>query len=109
MVAAPALAGAVLSRAGCAARLLDGYRGYLMTDATPATTPWLHATASNAWAAGRMRDASSVEAQKVQPKGKTGRADVALSLINKLYGIERDLKDAAIANASTSASNAASP
>ena len=35
-----------------------------------------------------------VEAQKVQPKGKTGRADVALSLINKLYGIERDLKDA---------------
>jgi hypothetical protein len=29
----------------------------------------------------------------VQPKGKTGRADIALSLINKLYGIERDLKD----------------
>ncbi|HDS1769148.1 TPA: IS66 family transposase, partial [Pseudomonas putida] len=35
-----------------------------------------------------------VEAQKVQPKGKTGRADVALTMINKLYGIERDLKDA---------------
>jgi hypothetical protein len=35
-----------------------------------------------------------VEAQKVQPKGKTGRADIALNLINKLYGIERDLKDA---------------
>ncbi|WP_223115241.1 IS66 family transposase, partial [Pseudomonas syringae] len=33
-----------------------------------------------------------VEAQKVQPKGKTGRADIALNLINKLYGIERDLK-----------------
>jgi len=34
-----------------------------------------------------------VEAQKVQPKGKTGRADIALTLINKLYGIERELKD----------------
>lgn len=31
-----------------------------------------------------------VEAQKVQPKGKTGRADIALNLINKLYGIERE-------------------
>lgn len=34
-----------------------------------------------------------MDAQKVQPKGKTGRADIALNLINKLYGIERDLKD----------------
>jgi hypothetical protein len=34
-----------------------------------------------------------VEAQKVQPKGKTGRADIALTMINKLYGIERDLQD----------------
>ncbi len=28
----------------------------------------------------------------MQPKGKTGRADIALNLINQLYGIERDLK-----------------
>jgi hypothetical protein len=34
-----------------------------------------------------------VEAQKVQPKGETGRADIALNLINKLYGIEGDLKE----------------
>jgi hypothetical protein len=34
-----------------------------------------------------------VDAQKVQPKGKTGRADIALNLINKLYGIERDIND----------------
>ncbi|BFT62042.1 hypothetical protein PMm318_A28010 [Pseudomonas moorei] len=34
-----------------------------------------------------------VEAQKVQPKGKTGRADIALTMINKLYGLERELKD----------------
>ncbi|GJB81335.1 hypothetical protein KAM380_058000 [Aeromonas caviae] len=30
----------------------------------------------------------------MQPKGKTGRAVVALTMINKLYGIDRDLKDA---------------
>jgi hypothetical protein len=35
-----------------------------------------------------------VEAKKVQPKGKTGHADIALNLFNKLYGIERDLKEA---------------
>lgn len=40
------------------------------------------------WAHARRK---FVEAQKVQPKGKTGRADIALNLINKLYGIERDL------------------
>jgi len=34
-----------------------------------------------------------VDTQKVQPKGKTGRADIALTMINKLYGIERELKD----------------
>ncbi|EPM50611.1 ISPsy5, transposase [Pseudomonas syringae pv. actinidiae ICMP 19098] len=34
-----------------------------------------------------------MEAKKVQPQGKTGRADVALSSINKLYSIERELKD----------------
>ncbi len=43
------------------------------------------------WAHARRK---FVEAQKVQPKGKTGRADMALNLINRLYGIERDLKDA---------------
>lgn len=26
----------------------------------------------------------------MQPKDKTGRAEIALNLINKLYGIERD-------------------
>lgn len=29
----------------------------------------------------------------MQPKDKTGRADIALTMINKLYGIERELKD----------------
>ncbi|MNJ13172.1 Transposase IS66 family protein [compost metagenome] len=34
-----------------------------------------------------------VDAQKNQPKGKTRRADIGLNLINKLYCIERELKD----------------
>ena len=75
-------------------RLLDGYRGYLMTD----DYAGYNAVAARdgierlgCWAHARRK---FVEAQKVQPKGKTGRADVALSLINKLYSIERDLKDA---------------
>ena len=36
-----------------------------------------------------------VDATRVQPKGKRGRADEAVSLIGKLYGVEREHKDAA--------------
>ena len=74
-------------------RLLAGYRGYLMTD----DYAGYNAVAAQAgverlacWAHARRK---FVEAQKVQPKGKTGRADIALGMINKLYGIERELKD----------------
>ncbi len=74
-------------------RLLDGYRGYVMTD----NYAGYNALAAQdgverlgCWAHARRK---FVEAQKVQPKGKTGRADIALNLINKLYGIERDLMD----------------
>ncbi|UFQ99329.1 IS66 family transposase [Pseudomonas wenzhouensis] len=75
-------------------RLLADYRGYLMTD----DYAGYNAVAARegierlaCWAHARRK---FVEAQKVQPKGKTGRADVALNLINKLYGIERELKEA---------------
>ena len=37
-----------------------------------------------------------VEAVRVQPKGKRGKADEAVSLIGKLYRIEREFKDALI-------------
>lgn len=69
-------------------RLLDGYRGYVMTDdyagynalgAQPVVERL------GCWAHVRRK---FIEAQKVQPKGKTGRADVALKMIGKLYGIE---------------------
>ena len=35
-----------------------------------------------------------IEAQKVLPKGKTAHVDIVLGMINKLYGIKRELKDA---------------
>ncbi len=74
--------------------LLAGYRGYLMTDdyagySAVAAQDGVERLAC--WAHARRK---FIDAQKVQPKGKTGRADIALGLINKLYGIERDLKAA---------------
>ncbi|HBO7940872.1 MULTISPECIES: IS66 family transposase [Pseudomonas] len=75
-------------------RLLEGYRGYLMTDdyaGYNAIAAQEGVERQGCWAHARRK---FIEAQKAQPKGKTGRADMALNLINKLYGIERDLKDA---------------
>lgn len=74
-------------------RLLDSFSGYLMTDDyagynAVAARPGIERLACLAHARRKF-----VEAQKVQPKGKTGRADVALNLINRLYAIERELKD----------------
>jgi hypothetical protein len=37
-----------------------------------------------------------VDAQEVLPKVKTGRADIALTMINKLYGIERNSRMSAL-------------
>jgi hypothetical protein len=62
-------------------RLLEGYRGYVMTDdyasfnalgAQPGVTRLV------CLAHARRK---FVEAQKVQPKGKTGRADIALMMM----------------------------
>ena len=74
-------------------RLLESYRGYVMTDDYAgynalALQPGVERLACVAHARRKF-----VEAQKVQPKGKMGRADMALTMINKLYGIERELKN----------------
>ncbi|MBZ9783668.1 IS66 family transposase [Pseudomonas sp. REP124] len=69
-------------------RLLADYRGYLMTDdyaGYNALGAQEGVERLGCWAHARRK---FVEAQKVQPKGKTGRADIALKLISKLYGIE---------------------
>ena len=75
-------------------RLLEGYKGYLMTDGYDgynaiACTPGIERLAC--WAHVRRR---FVDAVRVQPKGKRGRADEAVALIGKLYGLEREYKDA---------------
>jgi transposase len=75
-------------------RLLAGYRGYLMTDDYAGYNAVAAQAGVERLACLAHARRKFIEAQKVQPKGKTGRADVALNLINKLYGIERELKDA---------------
>lgn len=69
-------------------RLLDCYLGYVMTDnyaGYNALGAQPGVERLGCWANVRRK---FIEAQKVQPKGKTGRADVALKMIGKLYGIE---------------------
>lgn len=58
---------------------VDGYKGYEQTDAVLA----------GCWAHARRK---FIEAKTVQGKGKSGKADQALSFIRKLYGIEQKIK-----------------
>lgn len=83
------------SRSGAVpARLLQDYKGYLMTDGYEgynklvATEQITHLVC---WAHVRRK---FVEATRVQAKGKKGLADEAVALIGKLYGVERKYKDA---------------
>lgn len=74
-------------------RLLESYRGYVMTDDYAgynalALQPGVERLACMAHVRRKF-----VDAQKVQPKGKTGHADLALTMINKVYCVERELKD----------------
>ena len=76
-------------------RLLEGYCGYLMTDGYEGYNQLVRTGGIEhlvCWAPVRRR---FVEAARVQPKGKRGKADEAVALIGKLYGIERDHKDSA--------------
>ena len=75
-------------------RLLHNYRGYVMTDGYSGYNELMRTDGIDqliCWAHVRRR---FVEAVKVQPKGKRGLADEAVALIGKLYGVERDHKDA---------------
>ncbi len=77
-------------RAGqCAVDYLDGFNGYLQVDGY-AGYEKTSATLVGCWAHARRK---FIEAQTAQPKGKTGKADMALSMIQKLYRIEISLKD----------------
>ncbi|WP_209326973.1 IS66 family transposase [Pseudoalteromonas sp. PA2MD11] len=74
--------------ASCVMNYLDDYQGYLHVDGYQAYEK-TQATLVGCWAHARRK---FIEAKKLQGKNKTGKADVVLSLIQKLYGIESRLK-----------------
>jgi hypothetical protein len=77
------------SRAGlCAADFLDGYSGYLQVDGYQGYAK-TQATLVACMAHARRK---FVEAETAQPKGKTGKANMALNHIQKLYRIETKIK-----------------
>jgi len=75
-----------------AKRLLDGYQGALMTDGyKPYRTVAMDGGLDHlcCWAHSRRK---FIDAQKAQPKGKTGKADMAINYIAKLYAVEKKTK-----------------
>jgi transposase len=74
--------------AQCPIVFLDGYSNYLQVDGYAAYGK------TNAILAGCMAHARRkfIDAKTAQGKSKTGKADVVLSLIGKLYGIESNIK-----------------
>lgn len=68
---------------------LQGYNGYLQVDGYQAYEQ-TGATLVGCWAHARRK---FIDAKKVQPKGKSGKADMALGQIQKLYAIESKIKD----------------
>lgn len=81
------------SRAGrVPVRLLGDYTGRLVTDGYEGYAEVVRKNGilhAGCWAHARRK---FVEAQKVQPKGKTGKADWALNQIRKLYAVEKQAK-----------------
>ena len=64
--------------------MLDGYEGY------QAAVDQYGLKRLGCWAHARRK---FIDAQRTQPKGKSGKADTALSFIQKLYTIEKQIKD----------------
>lgn len=73
----------------CVVDYLKGYSGYLQVDGYAAYEQ-TQAKLVGCWAHARRK---FIEAKRVQGKNKAGKADVVLSLIQRLYGIESKLKD----------------
>jgi transposase len=83
------------SRAGhVPTRLLEGFKGYLMADGYSGYNEIARNTDIERLACWAHVRRYFVDAVRVQPKGKRGKADEAVLLIGKLYRIEREFKDA---------------
>ena len=78
--------------AACVVNYLDGYQGYLHVDGYQAYAR-TEATLIGCWEHARRK---FIDAKKLQGKNKTGKADVVLSLIQKLYGVESRIKDKSV-------------
>lgn len=75
-------------------RLLDGWQGYLMTDGyTGYNRVVAQAGITHLCCMAHARR-KFVDAKAVQPKGKVGKADMALAQIAKLYAVEAAYQDA---------------
>ncbi len=72
----------------CPQKYLGDYRGYLQVDGYSAYES-THAELVGCMAHARRK---FIEAQKAQPKNKTGKADWAINLIQKLYALESKIK-----------------
>ncbi|WP_373888628.1 IS66 family transposase [Massilia genomosp. 1] len=77
-------------------RLLDGYRGYLMTDGYTGYAKLAHIEGVEHLVCFAHVRRRFVEAARVQPKGKRGRAEDEIELIGKMYGIESEHADVTV-------------
>ena len=75
-------------RGQCAKDYLQGFKGYLQVDGYQAYEQ-TEATLVGCFAHARRK---FIEAQRLQVKGKTGKADWAVNHIRKLYRIEAEIK-----------------
>ena len=91
--------------AACVVNYLDGYQGYLHVDGYQAYAK-TEATLIGCWAHARRK---FIDAKKLQGKNKTGKADVVLSLIQKLYGVESRVKDKSVDDKYTTRQQASVP
>lgn len=83
------------SRAGkVPKRLLEGWRGYLMTDDYGGYNEAARIDGIEHLSCAAHARRKFVEAQRAQGKGTTGRADMALQYFAQLYGIEKRYRDA---------------
>jgi transposase len=72
----------------CAIEFLQGYSGYLQVDGYQGYAS-TQATLVGCWAHARRK---SIEADIAQVKGKSGKANLAVNFIKKLYRIEIKIK-----------------
>ena len=75
-------------------RLLEGWQGYLMTDGYAGYSPLAKREGIERLGCMAHARRGFTDAIKAQPKGKRGLANEAVELIGKLYGIERECKEA---------------